>query len=156
MVYFTGPSEKSSLETVGKRAGTFKQYLAGDWMKHLSITVLPGEAAGFATVTGLGHWLLRHQNRSLNPDMLDFCMILWSCDIASPAASQSKQNCVILDNHYSLETNFLLKVLATVFAILMCSHSFPVQWEIITDNMKLWFRFRVSTMLSDRWLKLQK
>ena len=40
--------EKSSFETVWKRAGTFKKYLAGDWMNHLSITVLPCEAAGFA------------------------------------------------------------------------------------------------------------
>ena len=39
MVCYTEPSEKSSLETVWKRAGTFKKYLAGDWMNHLSITV---------------------------------------------------------------------------------------------------------------------
>ena len=48
MVCYTEPSEKLSLETVWERAGTFKKYLAGDWMNHLSITVLPCETAGFA------------------------------------------------------------------------------------------------------------
>lgn len=38
---------KSSMETVWKSAGTFKKYLAGDWMNHLSTTVLSCEAAGF-------------------------------------------------------------------------------------------------------------
>ena len=46
MVCYTEPSEKSSMETVWKRAGTFKKYLAGDWMNHLSITVLLCKAAG--------------------------------------------------------------------------------------------------------------
>ena len=47
-VCYTEPSEKSPL--VWKRAGTFKKkkYLAGDLMNHLSITVSPCEAAGFA------------------------------------------------------------------------------------------------------------
>ena len=34
MVCYTEPSEKSSLETVWKRADTFKKYVAGDWMNH--------------------------------------------------------------------------------------------------------------------------
>ena len=37
MVCYTEPSEKLSLETVWKRAGTFRKYMAGDWMNHLSI-----------------------------------------------------------------------------------------------------------------------
>ena len=41
MVCYTEPSEKPSLETVWKRAGTFKKILAGDWMNHLSIKLLP-------------------------------------------------------------------------------------------------------------------
>ena len=47
MVCYTEPSEKLSMETVWKRAGTFKKYLGVDWMNHLSISVLPCEAAGF-------------------------------------------------------------------------------------------------------------
>ena len=42
MVCFTESSEKSSLETVWKRSGSFKKYLAGDKMNHLSITVYQG------------------------------------------------------------------------------------------------------------------
>ncbi len=30
---------KAPLETVGKRAGTLKKYLAGDWINHLSVIV---------------------------------------------------------------------------------------------------------------------
>ena len=39
MVCYTKLPGKEPLETVWKRAGTFKKYLAGDWTNHLSITV---------------------------------------------------------------------------------------------------------------------
>ena len=42
MVCYTEPSEKLSLETVWKRTGTFKKYLASDKMHHPSITVYHG------------------------------------------------------------------------------------------------------------------
>ena len=35
------------MEAVWERTGTFK-IMAGDWMNHLSITILPCKAAGFA------------------------------------------------------------------------------------------------------------
>ena len=46
MVCYTEQSKKLSMETVWKRTDTFKKYLAGDWMNHLSIAVLPCESAG--------------------------------------------------------------------------------------------------------------
>lgn len=48
MVCSIEPSEMSSLETVLKRADSFKNYLACDCMKHLSLSidVLPCETAG--------------------------------------------------------------------------------------------------------------
>ena len=38
-VCYTEPPGKSSVDTVWKRAGAFKKYLAGHWMSHLYITV---------------------------------------------------------------------------------------------------------------------
>lgn len=40
IVSYTEPSEKSSLETIWKRAGTFKKYWAGDWMNHLLLSIM--------------------------------------------------------------------------------------------------------------------
>ena len=39
MVCYTELPGKEPLETVWKRAGAFKKYLAGDWTNHLSVTV---------------------------------------------------------------------------------------------------------------------
>ena len=38
MAYYTEPSGNSSIESVQKRAGTFKKHLAGDLMNRLSLT----------------------------------------------------------------------------------------------------------------------
>lgn len=40
MVCYSKPSDKLSLETVRKRADTFRKYLTGDWISHLSIIIL--------------------------------------------------------------------------------------------------------------------
>lgn len=84
---------------VWKRAGTFNKYLAGDWMKHLSITVyhrltLQGSwlceitrSNPHRTLIGPNHWWFQHKCITLS---LTRWMLTWSCDLMSPAASQGK------------------------------------------------------------------
>ena len=61
MVCYKEPSEKLAIETVWKRAGTCKKYLAGDWMNHLSISVLTCEVAVFVTL-GPNHQWFRYKH----------------------------------------------------------------------------------------------
>lgn len=37
-LFFSNPSGKELLETFSKSAGTFKRYLAGDWINHMSVS----------------------------------------------------------------------------------------------------------------------
>lgn len=90
MVCSTEPSEKLSSETVwGKRAGTFKNYLAGDWMNHLSVTVnhrLTLQCSWITrshknpnrTLIGLNHQWFGHKHRTWS---LTRWILAWSRDV---------------------------------------------------------------------------
>ena len=78
-----------------KNGRYLKKNLAGDWMNHLAMTVLPCEAAGFERSDENPHrtpidpnqrWF-RHKHVKLKPDMMSSCVILWCFDLPNPAAS---------------------------------------------------------------------
>ena len=77
-------------ETVWRRADTW-QNLAGDWMNHLSITILPCKSDDFArshtscpSCPGPNHRWIRH----LNPDEMDSYLVSWCFDLFKSRKNQ--------------------------------------------------------------------
>ena len=93
MICCTELSERLYVETILKRARTFKNYLAGDWMTHLSIIVynhLTFQGIWIYDASPLVVWTQVHD---LKPDKMDSRVILWYRDLANPAASQCNGLC---------------------------------------------------------------